>query len=208
MADGVQGVTTQVLSGLIIGVVVAVASAFVSHLFTRGRDRERWDREAEAQRERWEHEDRIRFQAERLRAYRDYLVGARKAGDSGGEGFDAELMVPLLQEIELVGSSEVAAADIFTYGSQAKHAGQRFHENRESGAKFDMVRLRFEESCHWFTNAATRRLGEILRTEGSEGARSHSAKRHGFTRRSRGYWRGIESRVEPQRPWWRRWFGG
>lgn len=153
--------TTQVLSGLIIGVVVAVASAFVSHLFTRGRDRERWDREAEAQRERWEHEDRIRFQAERLRAYRDYLVGARKAGDSGGEGFDAELMVPLLQEIELVGSSEVAAAaaDTFTYGSQAKHAGQRFHENRESGAKFDMVRLRFEESCHWFTNAARAELG-------------------------------------------------
>jgi MFS superfamily sulfate permease-like transporter len=153
--------TTQVLSGLIIGVVVAVVSASVSHLLTRGRDRERWEYEAEAQRERWEREDRVRFQAERQRVYRDYLVGARRARDSAGEEFDEELMVTLLEEIELIASDEVtvAAEEVFTYGNQAMHAGRRFQDNRESGAKFEEVRLRFEESYDLFTNAARTELG-------------------------------------------------
>ena len=42
----VRGMTAaQILPGLIIGVVVAVASAFVSHLLIRNRERERWKRE-------------------------------------------------------------------------------------------------------------------------------------------------------------------
>lgn len=161
VAEVVRGVTAQILPGLVIGVVVAVASAFVSHLLTRSRERERWEREDEAQRERWEREDRIRFQAERMGVYRDYLGGVQRALESGGEGFDADRMAPLLQEIKLIASKEVAeAADaLFTDGSYAQHVGRRFHENRESGAKVEAAMLRFEESYRWFTNAARAELG-------------------------------------------------
>ncbi len=153
--------TAQILSGLLIGVVVAVASAFVSHLLIRSRDLERWEREGEAQRERWEREDRIRFQAERMGVYRDYLVGVQRALETGGEEFDADRLAPMLQEIKLIASNEVAeAADaLFTGGSYAHHAGRRFHENRGSGAKAEEAMLRFEESYRWFTNAARAELG-------------------------------------------------
>jgi hypothetical protein len=163
--EGVRGVTTQILSGVVIGVVVAVASAFLSHRLTRGRDRERWEREDEVQRERWEREDRIRFQAERMGVYRDYLVGVQRALETGGEAFDADRLAPMLQEIKLIASNEVAkAADaLFTDGSYYKHQGwrfrEKFHETPNAEAKIEEAALRFEESYRWFTNAARAELG-------------------------------------------------
>ena len=101
MEEDIREVTAQILSGLVIGVVVAVASAFVSHLLIRSRDWERWEREDEVQRERWEREDRIRFQAERMGVYRDYLVGVQKALDTGGLEFDADRLAPCCRRSSL-----------------------------------------------------------------------------------------------------------
>jgi len=158
-------VMEQVLAGLIIGVVVAVAGAFVSHRLIRSRERERWDREDEAQRKRWEREDRIRFQAERMGVYRDYLVGVQRALETGGEDFDAESMAPLVQEIKLIASNEVAEAaeDLFMRASYAQNMGRRFreryHQTPNAEAKIEEAALSLEESHRWFSNAARAELG-------------------------------------------------
>ncbi len=146
----------------LVGVVVgALLTALLNFFLQRTADERRWRREDEAQRLRWEHEDRIRFQAERLRLYRDFLVGAQRGLETGGEAFDADRMAPLLQEIELVGSAEVAetAADVVIHGSQAHHADRRFRENRRPGSEAEEAMLRFEESHRQFVAAAKAELG-------------------------------------------------
>jgi transposase len=74
----------QILPGLIIGVAVAISGAFVSHLFIRSREKERWEREDRRQRETREHVDRskretrehewlLRHRDDRLDLYRRLL---------------------------------------------------------------------------------------------------------------------------------------
>lgn len=162
----------QLVGGLVVGTAAVVASAYVTYRLFRTREEERWKREDEAQWLRWEREDRIRFQAERLGLYRDFLVGAQRALETGGEAFDANRMAPLLQEIELVGSAEVAetAADVVKHGSRAQHAGRRFQENRGLGGDAEEAMLRFEESHRRFVDAARAELGipEGLRSGNTE----------------------------------------
>ena len=146
----------------LLGVVVgALLTALLNFLLQRVADGRRWEREDVAQRERWEREDRVRFQAERLGVYRDFLMEARRALDTGGEAFDEDRMAPLLREIELIGSDEVAVAatDVFMHASQAHHADRRFRQNRESGDKAEEAMLRLEESHRWFLGASRAELG-------------------------------------------------
>lgn len=89
------------------------------------------------------------------------MMGARQTLDTGGEAFDEDHMAPLLQEIEFIGSDEVAVAatDVFMHGSQAHHADRRFRENRESGSKAEEAMLRLEKSYRWFLGASRAELG-------------------------------------------------
>lgn len=146
----------------LLGVVVgALLTALLNFFLQRAADGRRWEREDAAQRERWEREDRVRFQAERLGVYRDFLMEARRTLDTGGEAFDEDRMAPLLREIELIGSDEVAvtATDVFMHASQAHHADRRFRQRRESGEKAEEAMLRFEESHRWFLRASRAELG-------------------------------------------------
>ena len=51
---------TQVVTGILIGAVVAAVGALVNYLLGLRRDRQRWDREDERQRKRWSREDQQR----------------------------------------------------------------------------------------------------------------------------------------------------
>jgi hypothetical protein len=63
----------NILPGLIIGVAVAISGAFVSHIFIRSREKERWEREDHRQRDTREHEWLLRHRNERLDLYRRLL---------------------------------------------------------------------------------------------------------------------------------------
>lgn len=151
----------QLATALVTGIAVAVAGAYFTHRLIRAREEERWEREDEAQRLRWVREDRIRFQAERLSVYQDFMAGLQRALDTGGHEFDGERLGPLLRKIELVASGEVAeaASDAFTHGSQTWHADQRFRDRRDSGVKLEEAMLRFEDSYSRFKTAARAELG-------------------------------------------------
>ena len=146
----------------IIGVLAGVLlTGIVNFFLQRAADHRRWKQEDESQRERWRHEDRIRYQVERLSVYRDFSLGARRAMNSGGEEFDADRMDPLFHEIELIGSEEVvsAADDVLMHGHQYKHAAARFRENREVGITSEEAALAIEESYGRFISAAKDELG-------------------------------------------------
>jgi hypothetical protein len=70
------------VSGIAVGVIVALAGAFANYFLGQWRDDKRWEREQKQirqqreherriQSEHWEREERTRFQSERLKAYRD-----------------------------------------------------------------------------------------------------------------------------------------
>lgn len=146
------------LAGVVVG---AVLTSLLNFFLQRAADERRWKREDEIQRERWRHEDRIRYQVERLNTYRDFSARARRAMNSGGEDFDADLMAPLLHEIELISSDEVASAadDVFMHGNLYKLAAARFRENREVGISSEDAALMLETSHHRFVAAAKAELG-------------------------------------------------
>ena len=63
----------QIVSGILIGAVVAIAAALVNHRLGAKRDEARWGREDEVQRGRWDREDRQREELwEREDRFRDY----------------------------------------------------------------------------------------------------------------------------------------
>ena len=65
---------TQVVTGILIGAVVAAVGALVNYLLGLRRDRQRWDREDERQRERWNREDQQRREEwDHEHEFRDYV---------------------------------------------------------------------------------------------------------------------------------------
>ena len=63
----------QIVSGILIGAVVAIAAALVNHRLGVRHEKARWEREDEVQRERWQREDRQREELwEREDGFRDY----------------------------------------------------------------------------------------------------------------------------------------
>ena len=64
---------SQVVTGILIGAVVAAVGALVNYLLGLRRDRQRWNREDERQLERWYREDQQRQETwVRENEYRDY----------------------------------------------------------------------------------------------------------------------------------------
>jgi hypothetical protein len=99
-------VTTAIanLVGVIIG---SVLTALLNLYLQREADKRRWKREDELQQQQWKREDQTRFQADRMRIYRDFLVEARRARNLEPT-FDEERMQRMVGEIELIsGSSNV-----------------------------------------------------------------------------------------------------
>lgn len=146
----------QIIPGLIIGVVAAVASALVSHHLIQKREQERWKRE-----------DRVRFQADRLRLYRECMVMMRRHLQTGMLEFDAELMSPLVEEIQLVSSDEVAeAADaLLSKAAYARTTAQRYGKGgqdvdyKDLAEKSEKAALELEAAYDRFVAAAREELG-------------------------------------------------
>jgi predicted acylesterase/phospholipase RssA len=91
---------TQVVTGILIGAVVAAVGALVNYLLGVRRDRQRWDREDERQRDRWNREDQQRREEwdhehdfrdyeERRSAYSEFMASTDRlfAGDHSEEAF-------------------------------------------------------------------------------------------------------------------------
>ena len=79
------GMTPQIISGVVVGVVVAIAATFVGHLLTRSREREHWDREDRRHRETREHEWQLQHRTDRLALYRQFLVELGEITPQAGE---------------------------------------------------------------------------------------------------------------------------
>ena len=112
--------SAQILSGLIVGVVVAITGTIVSHLLIMQREARRWDREDKRQRDAWERETQLKHRDDRVALYRNFLADVSIATDewtaAGPEGLEALLRLRRgYAEIELLGSKEVerAASELF-----------------------------------------------------------------------------------------------
>ena len=173
-----------VLPGLIIGVVVAFASAFASHRFTRRRERERWNREDKVQRERWDHEDkvqrerwgredrllretwdredRLRLFEERVKLYRDLLTEAQRLQKR--RRVDVGRLAELEEEINLISSNEVYVAA--TAVRPALTNWQEFDKTSPNRDSQELSRRYIEltGSMYHFRNIAREYLGSIPET--------------------------------------------
>ena len=173
-----------ILPGLVIGVLVALASAFASHRFTRSRERERWNREDEVQRERWDHEDkvqkerwhredelmretwdredRLRLFEERVKLYRDFLTEAQRLRKR--TKVDVGRLAELEEEINLISSNEVYVAA--TAVQPALMNWQEFDKTSPNVDSHELGR-RYKElidSMYHFRNIAREYLGSIPET--------------------------------------------
>jgi predicted acylesterase/phospholipase RssA len=62
-----------IISGIVIGAVVAAVGALVNYVLAVRREQQRWDREDQRQQERWDREDRLRQEAwDHEHEFRDY----------------------------------------------------------------------------------------------------------------------------------------
>jgi hypothetical protein len=91
VAEDIRGMTAQVLSGVVVGVVVAGVGAIVSHLLIMQRERKRWEREDQKQREAFEREDQYRDHAERLKAYGEFMAACDRIRNDGDYSREAKL---------------------------------------------------------------------------------------------------------------------
>lgn len=89
-----------IVSGIVIGAVVAAVGALVNYALTLRREQQRWDREDQRQQERWDREDRLRQEAwnhehefrdyqERRTTYSEFVASVDRlfAGDHSSEAF-------------------------------------------------------------------------------------------------------------------------
>ena len=125
---------TQIAAGIIIGVAVAIASTVISHLLMRSRERERWERETQAQ-----------HRADRLELYRQFLVDVRKVGTQSDGAMEAWRRAEqraawrraehAWSEIELLGSEEVrqAADGLFNVSTLHADAEGTVRSNEDEG---------------------------------------------------------------------------
>jgi hypothetical protein len=101
------GVVTTAIANLVGVIIGSVLTALLNLYLQREADKRRWKREDELQQQQWKREDQTRFQADRMRIYRDFLVEARRARNLEPT-FDEERMQRMVGEIELIsGSSNV-----------------------------------------------------------------------------------------------------
>ena len=126
---------TQVVTGILIGAVVAAVGALVNYLLGLRRDRQRWDREDERQRERWNREDQQRREewdhehdfrdyAERRSAYSEFVASTDRlfAGDHSEEAFREYRQCDAV--VRLVAPAEVEkAADQLGYTARKSMVG-------------------------------------------------------------------------------------
>src|SRR5215212_10714937 len=98
--------TTQIISGIVIGVIVASATTFLGHLLTRRREREHWDREDRRHRETRDHEWQLQHRTDRLELYRRFLVDLSeiKPLAVGPDHETREKAELTMTEIQLLGS--------------------------------------------------------------------------------------------------------
>lgn len=163
--------TAQIATGLIIGVVVALVSTFVSHTLVIRREREQWAREDRRQSEAWERETRAQHRADRLELYRKFLADVGKTSVMSEKGRnawnDAEAALP---EIKLLGSEEAwkAGVALFELSTNAADLEAKIHSRWDAGdhdaaeenrLELVEVRLRWIEQHETFLKATRRELG-------------------------------------------------
>jgi len=126
---------TQVVTGILIGAVVAAVGALVNYLLGLRRDRQRWDREDERQRERWnrenqqrreewDHEHEFRDYEERRSAYSELAASTDRlfAGDHSEEAFQEYRQREAV--VRLIAPAEVEkAADKLGYIARKSSVG-------------------------------------------------------------------------------------
>jgi hypothetical protein len=179
----------------LVGVIVgAVLTTVLNFYLQRAADIRRWQREEQRQQQLWEREDRTRFQEERLRVYRDFIVAAKRARDL--KEFNEDNMSNMVGEIELIsGTSNVVwpAVNLRYLSEDVWLAGHRRTPPQEE----DLVIDKWEREYAKFNRAAQAELGipriPYQLTEKADGAEPESTPE--------------ASEEGAHRPWWRRVFG-
>jgi hypothetical protein len=148
VAEGVRRVTTQIVSGAVIGIVVAIASAWVSHLLTLKRERERWKHEECVQQQTREHEWQIGHRDDRLELYRQFLVQVRgikpEYSPFGFHHSGTRRAENTLREIGLLGSEQVREAAANLLAAQANVADFQGRVKQRGDSEAELLR-RLEE---------------------------------------------------------------
>jgi hypothetical protein len=158
----------QILPGLIIGVAVAISGAFVSHLFIRNREKERWEREDRRQRETREHEWLLRHRDDRLELYRRLLsdLSQIEAETDSPDGVTWEKATHTARETELLGSPAVRETARALLLAKVNHEHFRSRimsgeltEDAEVKKELDRHNKDLDEANRRFINAAREELG-------------------------------------------------
>jgi hypothetical protein len=166
---------TQVVTGILIGAVVAAVGALVNYLLGVQRDRQRWDREDERQRDRWNREDQQRREEwdhehdfrdyeERRSAYSEFMASTDRlfAGDHSEEAFQeyrqraavVRLIAPAEVEkaADKLGTLPVEArwampSIVGRYRSSSKPHGRTWANRRHLGLNFPARRALSAVRC-------------------------------------------------------------
>lgn len=164
--------TTQIVSGAVIGVVVAVASAWVSHLLTLKRERERWEREDQRQREAWDQETQLKHRDDRVALYKTLADVSRVIQPTLTKEERAAAAAQVAQgsaEIRLLASEEVynAAHDLYdavtafrisTYLLEVSEDSEEFEVADQHSGEIRKAREKLATPYRAFVTAARKEL--------------------------------------------------
>lgn len=161
----------NMIPGIIIGVVVAVASTLVGHILILRRQREQWVHEEKVRKEQWEKEAQTQNRADRLELYQRFLSNLSDMGMNSQEEWTAWTNAEFaLSQIDLLGSEEVrsSAWSLFTNESLAADCDNTIRKQEEAEDseaahhnKLELIRLRENspDRRNAFIEAARAELG-------------------------------------------------
>jgi hypothetical protein len=150
----------QLVFGIAIGVLVAIAGAIANGLVAFSLERQRWKREDQVQERRWEREDQVRYHQERFQVYKEFSAEVDRLLHSTTDySKTRDRLGELFADIELLGYSPVRqaalsvliAADVYWQEADAPPAKSRVDE----------ASLALTKRLKTFNDAARKELGVI-----------------------------------------------
>lgn len=169
-------------------VIGAVLSALLNYVLQSAQDRRRWERE-----------DKLKFEPERLVLYRDFLNGMERTRP--WDRSERERLSGILSEMELLSSRAVfeRAHEAFTFAKELQSAWSDEEGNHDP---YDLAEAEehLQDLIYRFNRAVRKELGVV--TDWKPTVIIHKGKPLGVPE-------DVEQlRESEDRPWWRRWLRG
>ncbi len=144
MAQGVWGIgVASIITGVVVGVVVALAGALTNYFLTKWRDERHWQRE-----------DEVRKQESKQRAYEEFAALTFLPDRFHETSEHYEQLAWALARMDLYGAPDVRSAAKRAYNLELKR-----DEHPEESEEYKELDADLEKARGEFKNAARKELG-------------------------------------------------